>query len=137
MAATTDVSGYEETHAEIEETLGIVPGFFESMSEADLVNEWPTFRRHTLGETEIPPKYKELIGLAIAANLKCPYCQLFHSEAAKMHGATDAELAEVAYLSGYTPRYSSMLHAQNYDLDQFADECDQMAEHLQAHMAND
>lgn len=67
----------------------------------------------------IPPTYRELIGLAVAANVKCRYCMHFHRGAAKMHGATEAELSELAMLAGVTPRYSAMLHAQNYDLDEF------------------
>lgn len=137
MATKTETKSYEDTRAEIEETMGEVPGYFDALNETDLMNEWPTFRYHAFGETEIPPKYKELIGLAIAANLKCPYCQLFHREAAKMHGATEEELAEVSFLAGWTPRYSSMIHAQNYDLDQFAEEFERMADHIKAQMADD
>lgn len=137
MATTEDPRGDDETREEMEEALGFVPGFFDALNEQDLVNEWQTFKYHTLEETEIPAKYKELIGLAVAANLKCPHCQLFHREAAKMHGATAAELAEASFLAGMTPRYSSILHAQNYDMDRFAEEFGRMADHLQAQMADD
>ncbi|WP_255195227.1 carboxymuconolactone decarboxylase family protein [Halorarius litoreus] len=120
----------QQTREDIEETLGFVPGFLDALSEEDLVNEWPTFKKYNFGETEIPAKYRELIGLAVAANIKCPYCQYFHREAAKMHGATDAELAEITYLSSITARYSSMLHAQHYDHDTFEDEFDRIGAHL-------
>ncbi|QZP38496.1 carboxymuconolactone decarboxylase family protein [Halobaculum magnesiiphilum] len=137
MATTSTADSYDDTVTEIEETLGIVPGFFGDMHRDDLVNEWPTFKRMALGETTIPAKYKELINLAVAANLKCPYCIHFHREAAKLHGATDEELTELSFLAGYTPRYSSMLHAQEYDLDQFEEEVEQIGAHLQSQMAAD
>lgn len=137
MAAKSTERTYEETREEIEESLGIVPGYFDELNEQDLVNEWPNFKRHALEETEIPAKYKELIGLAIAANVKCPYCQLFHREAAKMHGATDEELAELEFLASWTSRYSSLIHAQNYDFETFATEFGQIADHLQGQMAAD
>jgi len=130
--ATTET--YAETRDEIEETLGMVPGFFEGIPDEALVAEWPTFQRYVLGETAIPAKYRELMGLAVAANVKCPYCVYFHRHAAKLHGATDEELEEAVAVSSVTARWSTMIHAQDYDLDTFEDETDRIGEHLQAHM---
>ncbi|MFC7137262.1 carboxymuconolactone decarboxylase family protein [Halobaculum litoreum] len=137
MATTSTTDAYDRTVAEIEESLGMVPGFFGDLNQEDLVNEWPTFKRLTLEETVVPAKYKELINLAVASNLKCPYCINFHRGAAKLHGATDEELAEVAFLAGATPRWSSMIHAQEYDLGTFKREVGEMAAHLQSHMPTD
>jgi AhpD family alkylhydroperoxidase len=122
---------YEETHRDIETTIGLVPGFMEALPEEDLVHEWPTFKNYVLGESEVPPKYRELIGLAVAANIKCPYCQAFHKGAAQLHGATDEELSEVAVLAGLTARWSAMIHAQNYDYDTFMEEFEQIGAFLQ------
>lgn len=121
---------YDTTLRDIENSLGIVPGFMKALPQDVLVAEWPLFKKYTLGQSNIPAKYRELMGLAVAANLKCPYCQLFHTGAAKLQGATDAELAEVTFLAGYTARWSSMIHAQNYDYDKFAKETQQIGEHL-------
>lgn len=123
---------YDTTTDEIETTLGTVPGFMDSLPEEDLVHEWPVFKQYVLGESEIPPKYRELMGLAVAANIKCPYCQAFHRATAQLHGATEEELAEVAVLAGLTARWSSMIHAQHYDIDTFEQELEQIGEHLQA-----
>jgi AhpD family alkylhydroperoxidase len=131
MGATTR---YNETKAEIEETLGMMPGFFEGIPEEDVVAEWPTFVRYTLDESEIPAKYRELMGLAVASNIKCPYCIHFHRAAAKLHGATDEELEEAVALSSMTSRWSAMIHAQEYDLDTFQEETEQIGDHLKAHM---
>ena len=133
MASKSETRDVEAVREDIEETLGFVPGFWE-LDDEDLVNEWPNFKRHVTEETAIPPKYKELIGLAVAANLKCPYCQEFHRGAAKMHGATDEELREVAFLAGFTPRYSSILHGMNYDIDTFRDEFARIVDHMEQHM---
>jgi len=129
MATTTK---YTEAKADLEETFGMVPAPLDGIPEDDAVQEWPTFKKYTVGESEIPPKYRELIGLAVAANIKCPYCVHFHRGAAQMHGATDAELEEAVSLASFTSRYSAMLHAQEYDLDQFKDEVADIAEHLEA-----
>ena len=121
---------YNTTLRDIENSLGFVPGFMKALPEDVLVNEWPLFKKYTLGQSLIPAKYRELIGLAIAANLKCPYCELFHTGAAKMQGATDAELAELTFLAGYTSRWSAIIHAQHYDYNKFEKEFQQIGEHL-------
>ncbi|MFA9425509.1 carboxymuconolactone decarboxylase family protein [Natronorubrum sp. A-ect3] len=127
---------YETTITDIESTLGIVPGFLEALPDDDLVAEWPTFKKYLVAETEIPAKYRELIGLAVAANIRCQYCQHFHRGAAQLQGATDAELAELSFLASYTARYSAMLHAQEYDLETFKTEAEQIAEQFQGQLAS-
>lgn len=128
---------YSEAKEDLEETYGMVPPPLDTIPEDDAVQEWPTFKKYTVGESEIPAKYRELMGLAVAANIKCPYCAHFHGAAAQLHGATDAELEEAYSLSSFTARYSAMLHAQEYDLDTFKDKVHQIGEHLQAQMAAD
>ena len=128
------MSEYEDTLKDIESTIGIVPGFMKALPEDVLVKEWPLFKKYELGESRIPAKYREMIGLAISANIKCPYCQLFHTETAKMMGATDEEFAEVAFLASFTSRWSAMIHAQNYDINKFGEELQQIGQHLQKMM---
>lgn len=137
MAATSTERTYDETRDEVEEMLGTMPGYFDALNEQDLVNEWPNFKRYALEETTIPAKYRELIGLAVAANIKCPYCQAFHKEAAKLHGATEEELAELSFLASWTARYSALIHAQNYDMETFEGELEQIGAHLQEQMGAD
>jgi len=122
---------YEKTLKDIKETLGFVPGFMKALPQDALVFEWPSFKKYQIEETKIPSKYRELMGLAVAANIKCPYCQYFHAEAAKMNGASDAEMAEAFYLAGMTSRWSTMIHAQRYDYDTFVKEFNKIGEHLQ------
>jgi AhpD family alkylhydroperoxidase len=59
-------------------------------------NESTLFKRYELDETPIPNKYRELIGIAVHSETKCRYYTLFHTEAAKMFGATDEEIQERA-----------------------------------------
>jgi len=122
---------YIETLKDIEKNLGIIPGFMKALPEEVLIHEWPLFKRYGLEETVIPAKYRELMGLAVAANIKCQYCQLFHTDAAKMCGATEEELSETFFLASDTVRWSAMLHAQNYDFEKFKEEFRQMMEYLQ------
>ena len=125
------ISEYKETLKDIEATMGFVPGFMKALPQDALVFEWPSFKKYQLGESVIPGKYRELMGLAVAANIKCPYCQYFHTGAAKMNGASDEEMAEVFYLASMTSRWSAMIHAQHYDYDTFVKEFNRIGAHLQ------
>ena len=121
---------YEDTLKDIETTLGIVPGFMKALPADVLMADWPLMKKHVLGESKIPGKYREMIALAVAANLKCPYCELFHTGTAHLHGATDDEMKEVYFLASFTTRWSAMLHAQHYDYEKFAEEFAKIGEHL-------
>ncbi len=58
-----------------------------------------------------------------------------HTGMARLHGATDEEISEVAYLASLTARWSAMIHAQNYDYEVFKREVEQVGEHLQKKMS--
>lgn len=121
---------YEETLNDIKETIGIVPGFMKALPEDVLTHDWPLWKKYSLMESVIPQKYRELMGLAVAANIRCPYCEAMHKDMALMHGATKDELTEVIFLASLTARWSAMIHAQHYPMEQFDRERLQMGEHL-------
>ncbi len=121
---------YQDTLKDIETTIGLVPDFMKALADDVLIKEWPLFKKYVLGESKIPAKYREMIGLAIAANTRCPYCTLFHAAAAKLHGASDDELQEIYFLSSLSGRWSTMLFAQQYDLDKFTEEAHKIGAYL-------
>lgn len=47
----------------------------------------------------IPPKYRELIALAVACTTQCPYCIEAHAKAAKATGATREEVVEASFIA--------------------------------------
>ena len=47
----------------------------------------------------IPLKYRELIALAVTLTTQCPYCIDSHSKRAVAAGASEAELAEAAWVA--------------------------------------
>ena len=121
---------YDQTRREMEQTFGSFPGFFQGVPNDVMVQMWPVMKKYIFGQSVIPPKYREMIGLAVGATLKCPYCEAFHRGAAKMHGATDEELVEVGALVGQTAFWSAIMHAQHYDMNTFMKEFQAMGEHL-------
>jgi len=124
------MGNYEDTLKDIEATIGLVPGFMKNLADDVLIKEWSLFKKYVLGKSKIPAKYRELIGLAIAAATRCPYCTLFHTGAAKIHGATEAELQEIYFLASFSGRWSTMLFAQQYDLEKFTEEVHKIGAHL-------
>jgi len=119
-----------EVEQDIEETLGLVPSFFERIPDHFLDAEWTLFKQLELGETLIPNKYKELIGVAVHSETKCRYCTLFHTEAAKLFGATDEEIQEAVHYAKYTVGWSVYLNGIREDYDQFEQQLQQIGEHL-------
>lgn len=124
------------TKSEIRDTLGIVPGFFESLPEAVLDSEWESFKSIELSaHTAIPNKYKELIGVAVSGATRCRYCVYFHTEAARLFGATDEEINEAALMAKHTMGWSTYLNAGEYDYNTFTDEVDRISAHIRQHAA--
>ena len=119
---------------DIEETLGIVPTFFKEIPDALVGTEWGSFKSLMLSETAIPNKYKELIGLAVSGATRCRYCCYFHSEAARLFGATEDEITETALIAKNTMGWSTYLNTLQFDYDRFVTEFDQITAHVREQM---
>lgn len=115
---------------DVRETLGLVPSFFQRIPDEFLEAEWHLFKRLELGETRIPNKYKELMGIAIHSETKCHYCTLFHTEAAKLFGATEEEIQEAVHYAKMSLGWSAYLNGMQTDYDQFAEELQRIGEYL-------
>jgi AhpD family alkylhydroperoxidase len=124
-----------EVEQDIVETLGLVPEFFKTVPDYLLPTEWASFKALELGETSIPNKYKELIGLAVSGATRCRYCAYFHAESARLFGATEDEVNETALIAKNTMGWSTYLNTLQFDYDRFASEFDQIAAHVREQMA--
>jgi AhpD family alkylhydroperoxidase len=124
-----------EVEADIRETLGLVPEFFAEIPDPLIEMEWGSFKTLVLSETAVPNKYKELIGLGVSAATRCRYCTYFHTEAARLFGATDEEINEAALIAKNTMGWSTYLNARQFDYDRFKAEFDQIAAHVRSQMA--
>jgi AhpD family alkylhydroperoxidase len=108
-----------EMFQEVTEVFGQVPSWLKDAPETALAAVWTLMRDFYLAETNIPNKYKELIGIAVSGATRCRYCALFHTEAARVFGATDAEIAEASMMGGFTMLASTFINAEQVDYDQF------------------
>jgi AhpD family alkylhydroperoxidase len=104
------------TYKDIEQTLGIVPGFFKMFPQEGIAGAWTEFKTVQLNpNTALTGKEKELIGLAVAAQIPCSYCIYFHTAAAKANGATDAEVREAVAMASITRHWSTVLNGMQAD----------------------
>lgn len=120
----------EQVYRDIERTLGLVPSMFKLVPDATLELEWTLFKRVQLEEGAVPNKYRELIGLAVAAASKCKYCIFFHHAAAKACGATDAEIEDALHFAKSTTGWSTYVSGHEIDFDQWKREVTQICEYL-------
>ena len=117
---------------DIKETFGLVPSFMKRMPTELLEPEWALMKQLEFGETKIPNKYKELIGVGVHSETKCRYCTLFHQEAAKLFGATDEEIQEAVHFAKYTVGWSVYLNGIREDYDTFVKELNQIVAYVKS-----
>jgi AhpD family alkylhydroperoxidase len=122
-----------DVEADIRDTLGLVPTFWSGVPDGLIASEWASFTAIELAETHIPNKYKELIGVAVSGATRCRYCVHFHSEAARLFGATDDEIAEASLMAKHTMGWSTYLNAMAFDYDEFVAELQQITAYVRAH----
>ena len=112
-------------YRDIEATLGSVPTFFKMFPEEGIAGAWTEFKTVQLNpKTALSGKEKELIGLAVAAQIPCSYCIYFHTAAARLNGATDAEIREAVAMSAITRHWSTVLNGMQVDPAGFRQETD-------------
>ena len=120
-----------EVYKEIEGAFGRVPEWVKALPDGAVGGLWAQMRDFYLAETQIPNKYKELIGVAVSGATRCKYCALFHTEAARLFGATDQEISEACMMGGITMGISTFINAQQVDYEKFRKMADQALEREQ------
>jgi AhpD family alkylhydroperoxidase len=120
----------EEIYRQIREMFGDVPSFFQKVPDSSLELEWELFQRVQFAEGPIPNKYRELLGIAVAAAKGCPYCAYFHTEVAKLNGATEEEIEDAVHFAKSSVGWSTYLQGLQIPLDQFKQEVDRACRHV-------
>lgn len=122
---TAQEASAQATYKDIEATLGMVPSFFKLFPEAGIAGAWAEFKAVQLNpNTKLDGKTKELMGLAVAAQIPCTYCIYFHTAAAKANGATDQEVKEAVAMAAIVRHWSTVLNGMQVDPAAFKQEAD-------------
>lgn len=116
-----------DAYKDIEATFGFVPTFLRVFPKDSIAGAWEEMKGVQMsGQTAMAPKYKELVGLAVASQIPCKYCEYFHTQAAKLNGATDEELAEAVAVAGVTRHWATFVSGAQLDEQVMRAEIDQM-----------
>ncbi len=111
---------------DIEATFGTVPGFFATFPAIAIAPAWREMKGIQLNpQTAIDGKTKELIGVAVAAQIPCHYCVKFHTQAAKLYGASQQEIQEAVAMAALTRHWSTIIQGSQQDEAKFKREIDQ------------
>lgn len=106
----------ETARKDIAKTLGFVPRFFQNMSDAAVGGAWTEMKGLQLNpNSALPGKTKELVGLAVAAQIPCRYCVFAHTEFAKLNGANEAEVAEAVAVGALARQMSAYMNGLGVD----------------------
>jgi len=125
QAASAEDLNAQSTYRDIEQTLGSVPTFFKLFPEVGIAGAWTEFKTVQLNpKTRLDGKTKELMGLAVAAQIPCQYCVYFHTAAAKLNGASDEEIRETVAMAAIVRHWSTVLNGMQVDLNGFKRETD-------------
>ena len=125
QTASAQDSAAQAAYRDIEQTLGSVPGFFRLFPESGIAGAWAEFKSVQLNpKTKLDVKTKELLGLAVSAQIPCQYCIYFHTAVAKANGATDEEIREAVAMAAIARHWSTVLNGMQVDLATFKREVD-------------
>ena len=72
-------------------------------------------------------KTRELIALAVAAQIPCAYCVYVHNKNARANGASESEVREAVATAAHVRHWSTVLNGMAYDFDAFKAEVDSMS----------
>jgi len=95
---------------------GYVPEFIRAFPDEARAGAWRAFRDVQLSPaTALSGKQKELVGLAVAAQIPCRYCIVGDTEFAKLEGATDREITEAVTVGAMARQYITLVEGLQVD----------------------
>lgn len=108
------------TTSEIQRALGFVPTFIARIPRSLLPGWWDQTKSLEMNpKSALNGKTKELLGLAVAAQIPCDECVLFHTEMARLNGASDQEIQEAIGMAALTRFGSTLVHGLQIDRDAY------------------
>lgn len=134
LSAEDPAAEAQATYADISQTLGLVPQFMMAFPQESISGAWSDMKGIELNpKSQLPGKIKELISLAVSAQIPCRYCVYFHTEVAKFMGATDNEIKEAVAVSSVVRKWSALLNGFPMDMATYQQLIDKSLEYSREH----
>ena len=117
---------------EMQKTFGTLPSWLMAYPEHARAQAWE-WSKAIDGPGVIPPKYQQLIALAVASQIPCEYCTFGHrSFATELFGASQAEISEAVALAANTRHWSTILYGNGIEKEGFRTEIRDIIAHMKA-----
>ena len=124
--------GVAQAEAEMKKTFGTLPSWMMAYPENARAAAWE-WNKAIEGPGVIPPKYQQLIALAVASQIPCEYCTFVHREfATEFFGASKAEISEAVALAANTRHWSTILYGNGIEKEGFRTEIRDIIAHMKA-----
>jgi len=75
-------------------------------------------------DAQLDAKTRDLIALAVSAQIPCTYCVYAHLKDARAHGASESEIREAVATAATVRHWSTVLNGMGYDFETFKKEMD-------------
>ena len=133
LAQESSSDSWNKAQAEMKAMFGSVPVMFTKLPMHVRSSAWEWFKSTSSPAAAIPPKYGELIGLAVASQIPCNYCIYAHTSMAKMLGATDEEIQEAVVKGAEVRHWSTILNGNQVSFESFKSNWDDILKFVKAH----
>jgi len=122
----------EEAYADMRQTFGDLPPFVEAFPKAGIAGAWTELKMLSFNpNTAVPVKYKDLISLAVSAQIPCEHCVYFDTKSARADGASEDEINEAIAMASMSRHWSTVLNGVQTDEAQFKKQMKQVFAYAQ------
>jgi AhpD family alkylhydroperoxidase len=122
--------GRDAVDREMKEFAGTSMVVLDQVPDEVIDAEWHLLKWSLFDETLIPNRYRALIALAVAAVLRCRYATRLHTEMARVHGASEAEIAASVHQATLVSAWSARMNGIEVDAAEFAAEVERLVSHM-------
>lgn len=125
----------DDSFEEMRKAFGAVPDFAKYMTDESIPGIWSEVKDLSFNpQTTLDPKLKNLIGIAVAAQIPCEMLGYFEYTRSLNNGATAQEQAEAIVMAALTRHWSTVLNGSQMDKVAFKDEADQIMSYVKRMM---
>jgi AhpD family alkylhydroperoxidase len=127
--------GAAAARADMVKTVGFVPTFLKDVPDNMVPGLWTETKAIGFGKTALDAKTKDLIGLAIAAQMPSRLTAWSYGRCGKASGATDAQLREAVALSAIGRHWSTFFNGVQLDEARYRADLAKLRENMTKAMA--
>ena len=121
----------QDAYDDMKKDFGLVPSIAMLYPKSSVLGTWKEIKGIYLNpNSTIPPKYKDLIGLAVAAQIHSSYSIYYVTQSAILQGASSEEINEAIAMAGITRLWSTILTGNQIDEKNFTTQADKIAKFL-------